>query len=662
MLMGGMEMSFIMLLSVFSGGGFGGSMGLPPGERDAKLIQAAPADAVLFVEWAERGPGKPGGKGIDGFAADPEVKQFFGDVWKAIEAGIAKGTAEGDPAEKALGQNIPPLVKLMLNRSGCFTASFDPKLLKEGDPPAGGPGRPDFILRLLPGVKAALIVNGGKDADKIAGHLDALVKLLPADKRKEGLKRQPIPLPETPFTLTLHRHGDYFILAFGEKAVDEAIAGLDGKSKGLAGNPTFAEAAKRVTFGRNANMMYLNVKGGIDKAATVAGKEVTAMVKLLGLETVDVLVSATGVEDGAIRTRSYLGTGGKTDGVLALFSGRGIKAADFKHIPADSDLVLSFSVNAKNVLKAVRTIVAAADDVSAKRLEALIKDFERRLGLELEKDLLAAFGDVWTIHNSKSAGGFFLTSAVASLEVKDPKKAADVFAKLMDVLEEAMPGEMGRGRFRRRAITLKRKTFMGQGIYFVNIVGDDVPFAPAFCLTKTHLLAAPHPQALKAHLRFLKDGGKTFADRIGKDLKLPEGDVLGVSYIESKEMLRVVYGLVPYFGQVMLSMMQSQGAEIDIFSLPSARAVLPYFGNSWSTTVRTEKGIVSEAHNVIPGASAAPVMMMLPWIMFSARARAFDRARPARKLNDLLRNPKARTTAWRRLLKRRPQKVLTAGP
>lgn len=621
-----MEITLMMFSGLFWGGGMSGTMGLPPGERDAKLVRTAPADALVYLEWAERGPGKRGAKGIDGFAADPEVQRFFNDVWKAIQTGVEKETSRGRPEEQVLGKHIPAMVRILLSRSGCLSATLDEKGVKLAE---AGPG-PAKWLALVNGMKVCLVVNGGKEADAIAGHLKELVNLLPADKRKKDLNRQPIPLPDSPpeFSLTLHRHGNYFILGFGKGVIDTAIAGLDGKSQGLAANKDFAAAAGKVSFDRTANITFLNVKAGVKKAEAIVGPQVANIVKMLGLDTLDTLVTSTGVVDGEIRARSYLGTGGKTDGVLALFSGRGIKPADLAHVPADSDLVVAFSMNAANVLNAARTIVAAADKPSAARLDALIKAFENELGLNVQKDLFAAFGDVWVLHDSKSAGGFYLTSLVASLEVKDHTKALDVFTKMMDVLEEKLPGEIrGGGRFgRRRAINRKRQEFMGETIYYINIVGEFAPFAPAFCLTKTHLLVAPHPQALKAHIRFLKSGDAKFSDRMGKEFPLPEGDVLGLSYFESNRLLRLVYAFAPYFGQVVASMVQSEGAEIDIFSLPSARGVLPYFGDSFSTTVRTPQGILSESRNVNPAASAAGAFMLMPVMMFwslrSARIRA----------------------------------------
>ena len=643
-MMGIGELYIVMVMSgLFWGTGIVGTMGLPPAGRDANLARTATADSLIYLEWSERGPGKEGAKGIDGLAADPEVRQFVKDVYKAIETGIAKETERGGPEEKAMGKHIPPVVKILLNRPGCLSVRFDEKALKAGGGDAGAEPIPGMRwLSLVAALKATLVVNGGKDADTIAGHLEELVKLLPPELQKKGLQRQPLPLPpDAPgMSLTVHRHKDYFILGFGKGAIDSAIAGLDGKSKGLTAHKTFAEAVKRVSFERTANLMWIDAKAVIGKVTGLMGKEIGGMLKLLGVDEMDVLVTATGVIDGEIRTRSYIGTGGKTDGILALFSGRGIKKADLAHVPADSDLVVAFSVNGKGILSAVRKIIAVADPGSKDDFEKLIKQFETELGLKLEDDLLKAFGDVWVLHDSKSAGGVFVTSLVASLEVRNAGKASDVFTKLMDVLEEALPGEI-RGGFRPRRVELKNKRFMDHTIYYINTVGDDIPFAPAFCLTKTHLLAAPHPQALKAHLRFLKSKDANFAGRLGKDLALPKGDLLGVTFMESKRLLRALYGIAPYVGQMIMSEVQREGAEIDIFSLPSARAVLPYLGNSFSTTVRTEKGIFVEAQSAVPGAGGGAVIgMMMPWfVLYGASARGVRPPAIEKKLMRLDRKP-----------------------
>ena len=67
---------------------------------------------------------------------------------------------------------------------------------------------------------------------------------------------------------------------------------------------------------------------------------------------------------------------------------------------------------------------------------------------------------------------------------------------------------------------LKKAKFLDETIWYINTVGDDdVPFAPSFCMTKTRLFVAAHPQALKAHLRFEKGNESNFAAKLGKEIR-----------------------------------------------------------------------------------------------------------------------------------------------
>ena len=77
--------SFLELMILSSSGW----MGMPPGERDANFLRAVPEDVALYVEWAARSAGTPGAAGIDGLAADPEVRARIEE--QAREAGRLEG-------------------------------------------------------------------------------------------------------------------------------------------------------------------------------------------------------------------------------------------------------------------------------------------------------------------------------------------------------------------------------------------------------------------------------------------------------------------------------------------------------------------------------------------------------------------------------------------
>jgi hypothetical protein len=609
----GMGFAEILMILVSGGGLFsgGGIMGLPPGERDAALVKCAPDYTLIYAEWAERSTGKAGAPGIDGLAADPEIRTFIKDVDRAILAMIERETEGGRQEERILGEALPPLIKSLLMRPGCLYANVDTDAAAKALEQGGG------RFASIAGLRVTLIVNGGDRADDMAKRIDLLIDLLASElpiKKTENLQHQKIPLPLPGGGLTIHRHKNYFIVGFGEGTIDAAIAGLSGKSKGLAANARFRAAMQRVEMKRTAGVTWIDVKGIVSKTSQAMGLQgamIVGMAKMTGADAIDSVSACTGVVDGQIRTKNYITTGGKTDGVLALAAGRAITSDDFSQIPADADFVFAGSLNAPKVLAAAREIIGNADPQSKEILDGTIKQLEAELGISFEDDVFKAFGDVWTIYDSPSGGGLFVSAPVLSLEVRDKEKASKVFTQLMKVLGNALPGEQG-NQFRRRGVFLEQKKFLDHTLFYVNTVGDDVPIAPTFCVTDKQLLITLHPPTLKAHLRFLAAKEQSFGSRIGKDLKLPEGELLSLTYFDAKKLVRFVYGVTPYLAQLMFSEIQREGFPIDISSLPSARALLPYIGTSLSVAVRTKDGILLESQSALPIPGGSVGFLSLP--------------------------------------------------
>ena len=601
-----------LLLIVMGGGVFSsGALGLPPGERDAALVRCAPADALLYSEWSERGSGEAGAPGVDGLAADPEILAFLAAAEKAILTTIDTATQNEGREAQIAGKNIPPLVKLLVSRPGCLYLAFDEQA-RPLDVPEGR--IPDPAEIVMSGAKAALVVSGGDDADTIAKHIEALVELLPEDIRTRGLDRQPLPMPMPGLQLVLHRHDDYFILGFGAGTVDNVVAGLQGDEQGLAGNERFQSALERVAVERPAALSWVDLQTVRAKVQAVLGPQgeiVPAMARTLGLDALDSVASMTGVEEGDVVTRSFVNTGGSTRGVLAFAAGRGIQPDDFNHVPQDADLVFAVSLSPEKILAAAKQVVSEAHPPSGERFEQILDQLETELGVSFEDELFPAFGDVWTLYDSPSAGGVLLTSGVATLEVRDEEQARAVFTKLMKIMEQAVTYE--RGQFgRRRGMSLEHQEFMGTEIYYINAVGEDMPMAPAFCVTENHLLAALHPQALKAHLRFAGSDDANFSKSVPS---AAGGDLLCYSYVDAARATQLFYAFVPYWGQMVYSEIQREGVEIDIFTLPSARAILPYVGESTSTVLRTEDGILSESRRGLPLPGGSGLLLNVP-LMF----------------------------------------------
>lgn len=604
------------MLTLVLGIGGGGYLGLPPGERSVKLVQAAPADAVLYTEWSSRSTGTPGAPGIDGFAADPEVRALLADIRKVILAAVKQETSDGIAEEQLLGETLPPLIETLLMQPGCLYLNLNEQAAAEEFVPL-----PQAVRAALSG---ALVIDGGKQADAIAAQLTELLTLLPPVDQQEdkpGAPRGPLdhialPLPPQLPPVSLHRHEQFFILGIGAGTVDRVIQGLTGDGTGQLGTQQrFVQAMKHTALERTGGVSWFDVRTLLTRLpATVGppGALAGAAAVTLGFDEIDSLISVTGVKDGVICTRSHMATSGSRKGILSLTGGRGITAADLSHIPADADVVTAFSLNLTEILAATRKMIGQVDQESLKNFEMLLSSLEQETGIELEDQLLKAFGDVWTLHNAPSNGGPLFAGAIASLEVRDQEQSQKVFSQAMSILEKVLPGIV-QSRYRVHGVTLKQKRFLDHEIYCIIPVGDDdVPFALSFCLTENHLLAAMHPQPLKAELRFLADQDQqkspTFAARFSEIAARQPGEVLQFSWFDTPALTKLFYSSAPFLAQVLTSEMQGNRIELDAFSLPSSRALLPYVSPGSSITRRTETGlsIESEAGLPIPGVFGLP--------------------------------------------------------
>lgn len=622
-------MSFMgMLLVLLTGGGMGPMLGLPPGPRDESLLRCPPAQTVVYAEWAQRGSGIAGAPGLEGLLGDHEIQEFLDKAETAILEAITRETEDGSPEQQILAESAPRLVKAFLKQPGCFYLSYNEDNVIALDSP------PATAMSALHGLRFSLIINGGKQADQIDADLRKVLQLLEGQE-PETLDRHALPIPLPGIPVLVHRHKSYLILSVGDGSLDGAIAGLDGKSNGLADDDRFKAGMRRVLMPRTGGISWVDTKQ-ILKITTAAlepaGIDVAEMAGMLGLDSLDYIVSATGLEGGQIHCRQLIATDGKTNGILKLAGGRGITNADLSDVPADADLVVTLSIDAPGILQEIRKLAATAGEDPSRAVDDGLSDFELEMGLSLENDLLSAFGDVWTAYNSPSGGGLLFSGLVASVEVRDLEKARQTYGKLMNLIDDELLGVEQRGT-RFRGMELKSQIFMGRKIHYVNIVGDDdVPVAPAFCLTKNRLYASLHPQNLKAHLRFASGKGKKFSDRLDHELSIPNGDLLCFSYWDAAATMKLLYAAVPYVGQAILTNLQSKaGVELDSFDLPSARAVLPYLGPHTTAVVRTKDGIYSTSTSALPlplGAGLSTVVPMLGAVRSSRVIRVEAEAVP----------------------------------
>jgi len=595
-------MGWIEILLILLGGG--GFVGMPPGQRDASLLKAAPQQSLVYVEWAAPGAGKPGAPGIDGFVADPEIKVLLSTIEAALQQPQSAGDEDPDPSQSA--REVLRLAKLMASHSGCLFLTAEVPAARNGL--LNVPTPAEIWSRL----HACVIVNAGANSAAIIEELKrATHEEIPLKPNMFGLTAP------NGVSITLHQEGDRLMFGVGKGTVEQALAGIRGEAPGIGSNPRFQAGWKRVAADRTGCVGWLDVRGTTEVAIASmgpAGLLVQTMLRGSGADALDFIVSGTGVVDGNVIQRTFLATNGRTDGILLLASSPALRMEQLSHIPADSDLVLAMSIDPGQIVGSLRDLIAKTNPLSLRVFDEATKELEKELGLNLAQDVFPALGNAWTAFSSPSEGGLVGSSLIVAVEVRNQAKAQAVYDRLMQLLEQSVATETN-PEFAVPSTELKRQEFLGHTITYLNRSGIGFGMTPAatpsFCLTRTHLLFGIHPQALKAHLRQQQMNRPGFGTTHRAKLSLANEELLIAGYFDGVRAAQTLGGLFPFLGQSLREMAEGNGWEFDPFVIPSSAALVPYSGDVTISMARQKDGLMFESRNPQIGMA---LLTTLSWV------------------------------------------------
>lgn len=578
-------LGWIEILLFLLGGS--GLLGMPPGDRDPAFLKAAPQNSLLFIEWSARGSGQVDAPGIDGFAADPEIQMLL----KAINAGLmpADDSAEEDDRQVAV-RDFFRLAMLITAHPGCVFVTIDPPRAPNGLQFVPNP------LEVLSRIHFSLVIDAEADSNAI---IDAFNRVT----------RQEIPYQPKMHSfpgaagqeMQIHQEGNRLLIGLGAETIARTLAGLRGEVPGLDTNPRFLAGWKRVSLERVGSLTWFDIRSTTEIAVSAlgpAGAIAQPILKGLGIDAFDYLVTGAGVVDGTVIQRTFIATGGRTDGILLLAGGPPLKLDQLAHIPADSDFVLAGSLSPGHVVQGIRELIAKSHPLSVNIFDETIKELEAELQLSLANDVYPAFGSAWTAFSSPSEGGVAGSGLIVALEVRDPAKAQVLYDRLLQLVEQALAPQ---GAEFGGDVELKQQEFLGHAISYVNGTGLSygvTPTAiPTFCLTRRHLLFAVHPQAMKAHLRHMGKQIPGFNRVAGKKMSLAKNELLLVGYLDGARSVQTLSGLVPFLGQTMAEISHTQGWTFDPFTIPSSAALVPYAGDVTLSLARDNTGLMVESRN-----------------------------------------------------------------
>lgn len=596
---------FEMLIVLVLGGGAGLPVSLPPAEPDPLLQQLAPQECLFYSGWS--GAATPDGGSqnqLEQLLAEPEVRQFTEQLERELRGALLR-MSQRDRDAAVAAQIVPTVAKVLLTR---------PALMYISDLKPPGPDGP-------PEIRAGVAINLGPMQAEVA----RLLRMIPEQATQpvsiggvEFRRLQP-PGPGAP-SITFGIRGAYLMAALGDQELEQMLA--------RAGKPAPAwltELQQRFAVPRIATVTRVDVGTAIEKFLPLGGPPAQQIATKLGLANIKTLVSVSGLDDRGHVAFSAVDFNGAPTGVFQLVSDKPLTAADLGVIPRDPYIGVAVRADLQQILDTSLELTSVFDPRAAAGMDRMFQEMDQALGLSFRDDVIAPLGDVWTLHAHAEDGGL-LAGWTATVAVKDRARVTQTLERLRQIAQQAGGGP--------RAPVVAWTKFMDHDIYHLSIP-DDVPVAPAWCVTDSHLVVGLFPQAIKSHLLRRAAKGGTLADAPEVAAQLKAGGPLSLAYVDYKRIAELAYPFAQYGLRMAAGELSQEGVSVDFGLLPSLTSISKHLGPGVSVVRRTATGFESEQRQPIPGGNASASAPVTVALLLPAVQSARFAARRAQSQNNL---------------------------
>jgi hypothetical protein len=600
MMMGTSVMEMMILL--FGGGLSGIPMGMPPAAPDPVMARIAPDDSLVYVAWNGTADASPdSANNAEKMLADPQIKRFIDQLIEVVEKGVRRGAGPGANSRK-VATEIPKVVRTIFTRPTTFFIG------QVGVGPKGINAPLGFVVN---------VGENGKDFERSFKLLQDLLADESGASEKEGdTTWYSWPTLQGVPPISWGVENGYFILSVGEGTREQ----IQARMKGDKDSAFLAGIAKRLPVERGSSVTYINVQNIIKTVTPLMSRQVPDadnFLALLGLNEFKSVSSVTGFDKTHIVSRSWIEVSKRT-GVFDVIRSKPLTAEDLASIPADATIAMAINLDVGATVEQVVDLVAKFEPRARDEFDQVVAQSEDFLGFHLMDDLAASVGDRWCVFQSPNQGGPIFTGWTAVASAKDSKKLKDIAAKIerfVSLMNARMQGQRD-PRFRRE-VGIKTTEAEGQTIYFMNSVGEEIPVAPAWCVTETEVVFSLFPQGV---VEYLKQRDTPRLADVAQVKERLASKPFSITYYDTKTVFDSVYPMALIGANFLCSEMQRNGFDIDISMLPSPSAISAYLQPSTSSMQFTDDGIELYSNRTLPVGLAAAQSLALPLMLFSVRS------------------------------------------
>jgi hypothetical protein len=267
---------------------------------------------------------------------------------------------------------------------------------------------------------------------------------------------------------------------------------IDAKKTGITKKLLYQRVASFKEF-ESASRGFIDVTS-ILKVVDDVAPQAPKIIDELGLRGIKNVTFYSGFDGPAERSLVDAEIPSPRTGLLSLAGTRKISLKELPKMPNDLNSFSASSVNVSQSYDVVTKLIVGVVGVVAPNEVDTVKDaikaFEGAVGVDINKDIFANFGDLMVTYNSPS-DGILGTGAVIAIQIKDGKKLTASIEKLLKAIPAGPAGE----------VTMKKKAYHGGEIMQVGLSGPQLnSHLASFGIYKNWFIYAQYPTPIKGFI------------------------------------------------------------------------------------------------------------------------------------------------------------------
>jgi hypothetical protein len=369
-------------------------------------------------------------------------------------------------------------------------------------------------------------------------------------------------------TVLLVKDGKRWWLGGSKPTLEQCLG--SGTHDTLASAPAWRAFQAQVTAGDPALVAWFDVANAgrifVNCVPPLAKEECD----LFGLSCVESFGYASSYAEGGVRDTFALTYNGAPTGFLSLLDCCDGGFKFLKTAPADTGLYVGARVDLAAFVEKLAKVTEELFPGSGAAFDKGLAQANQALGMDVRKELLAAFGNEIGLYLTAPGNGSMIPDGMVLLRIGDRQQ----FEK---VLERGF-AEAGKNG----GLSFNEMKSLPEGVKGWTVVIPDAPIQPAMAISGDTLCIAKDPLALKSALKNLKAGAaKSAADNesLQRGLagatgaKTADGLSLLV-FLDLKRAIEIGYGFVP---MVAGHMQQATDGKLDPANLPEPDVISRHF-------------------------------------------------------------------------------------